>query len=143
MSIEVESVEAGEGRGSEVVLLVEDEDAVRRLVERALGQKGYEVLSAAHGDEAMKIVSSRGSDIEVLITDIVMPRMGGLEVAALVKERVPGVRVLYISGYSDSEEVHRVIGTAGKAFLAKPFSPSELARRVRALCDGPALQDSA
>jgi CheY-like chemotaxis protein len=143
MAIEVEPVDAGEGRGSEVVLLVEDEDAVRRLVERALGQKGYEVLSAAHGDEAMNIVSSRGADIEVLITDIVMPRMGGLEVAALVKERVPGVKVLYISGYSDSEEAHRVIGTAGKAFLAKPFSPSELARRVRALCDGPALQDSA
>ena len=143
MGSKVEAVESGDGRGSEVVLLVEDEDAVRKLVERALGQKGYEVLSAAHGDDALKIVSSRGADIDVLITDIVMPRMGGLEVAALVKERVPGVKVLYISGYSDSEEAHRVIGTAGKAFLAKPFSPSELARRVRTLCDGPQLQDSA
>jgi CheY-like chemotaxis protein len=119
-------------RGSETVLLAEDEDAVRRLVQRALELHGYSVLSARSGEEAESIERSHLGPIHLLITDVVMPGMGGRELADLVKARRPQLRVLYMSGYTNDEVVRHGVILARDAFLQKPFTPSGLVAMVRA-----------
>lgn len=122
-------------RGSETVLLVEDDDAVRAVTRRALIRFGYAVLPATGGSEAMEIAREHPEEIDLLLTDIMMPGMNGVEVAGAVSRIRPGIRVFYMSGYADQDLVREGLLTPGTRFLQKPFTPQELAERVRAILD--------
>jgi two-component system cell cycle sensor histidine kinase/response regulator CckA len=126
-------------RGSERVLLVEDEPAVRRLALRTLKDAGYDVLDAADGEEALRVAGAEDR-IDVLVTDVVMPRVGGAELAERIRERRPGVKVLLVSGYARGAEPSEEVTGRGYAFLAKPFTPAALARTIRELLDAPAAR---
>jgi PAS domain S-box-containing protein len=122
-------------RGTETVLLVEDEPAIRSLLAGALRQVGYRVLEAKHGVEALLIGSQHDGSVELLLTDVVMPQMNGRELAEqLVKVR-PGLKVLYMSAYTDDAVILRGVVQSGAAFLQKPFTLEALARRVREVLD--------
>ena len=126
-------------RGTETVLLAEDEDAVRRLVQRALELHGYSVLSARSGEEAETIERAHGGPIHMLVTDVVMPGMGGRELADTLKSRRPQLKVLYMSGYTNDEVVRHGVIVARDAFLQKPFTPTSLVAMVRATFAGEQL----
>ncbi len=125
--------------GSETILLVEDEEAVRRIVKLVLESSGYEVLVANGGREALEVADAHRGRIHLLITDVVMPEMSGREVADLLRSRVPSLGVLFISGYTDDAVMRHGIADTGEAFLQKPFSPLSLAKKVRDVLDGPAI----
>jgi CheY-like chemotaxis protein len=124
--------------GTETILLVEDEDVVRRLVAEILDDAGYAVLAASDGASALEIVRSHGGPLDLLVTDVVMPGMSGPEVAQAVSPLRPGLQVLYMSGYTDSAIVRHGVLDEGTAFLQKPFSSTELTAKVRSLLDAPA-----
>ena len=124
--------------GTESVLLVEDEPEVRRLVEKLLGLRGYRVLSAASPAEAIAMARRHEAPIELLLTDVIMPGMNGRELARILAETRPRMRVLYMSGYTDAAISQQGILAPGTAFLSKPFTPDVLARKVREVLDGPA-----
>jgi two-component system, cell cycle sensor histidine kinase and response regulator CckA len=119
--------------GRETVLIVEDEEAVRRLMRAALEQNGYLVLMAADGVEALKLIASQTEPLDMVITDLAMPGMNGTELARKVKDRLPGIVILYISGYA--EELRQSGEIDEKRFLQKPFLPQTLARKVREMLD--------
>ena len=122
---------SGDGAG-QTVLLVEDEDAVRSLASRILRKRGYQVLEARDGFDAVRLSDSYGGFIHVLLTDVVMPRMGGRELVERLRPMRPGMRVLYMSGYTDDALLHHgVVTGSGTWFLEKPFTPSGLAEKLR------------
>jgi CheY-like chemotaxis protein len=119
------------------VLLAEDDAAVRRVMAEALAQKGYQVLSAPDGQKALELARAHAEEIELLVTDLVMPGMTGRELAeALLAER-PHLRVLYMSGYTDDAVVRHGVLEAGTLYLQKPFTPNALAFKVREALDRP------
>ena len=114
------------------VLLVEDEDAVRALASRILRKHGYRVLEARDGIDAQGVAAGYGGLISVLLTDVVMPRMGGRELVETLRAQRPDLRVLYMSGYTDDALVHHgVVAGNGTWFLQKPFTPDGLASKLR------------
>lgn len=117
-------------RGSETVLLVEDEGSLRNLNEEVLTDLGYTVLSAAHGAEALELAQHQ-THIHVLLTDVVMPGMSGRELGEKLKIMRPEVKVLYMSGYTDNVIIHHGILKPGVSFLQKPFTQETLARKMR------------
>lgn len=123
------------GRGSETILLVEDDHAVRAVAERSLVRFGYTVIAASNGAEALDLAASFDDDIDLLLTDIMMPGMNGVEVAGAVASDRPGIRVFYMSGYADQDLVRQGLLEPGTHFLQKPFTPQELAERVRGILD--------
>jgi signal transduction histidine kinase len=125
-------------QGTETLLLVEDEDAVRALVRNVLREKGYRILEACRGEEALELAEQYGGPIDLLVTDVVMPQMNGRELARRLITLLPQIKVLYISGYADSAVWHQGGPDSGGAFLQKPFSPEALARKVREILGGPA-----
>ncbi len=127
-------------RGTEGILVVEDEPAVLALVRDTLRGLGYRVLEARDGIEALLLVSHYNEPIDLLLTDIVMPQMGGRELAAHLVGRWPDLRVMFMSGYTDDEILRRGVGTNGLEFLQKPFTPNVLANRIRKMLDLPASQ---
>ena len=122
-------------RGSETVLLVEDEAVVRHLVAEILTANGYSVVQAADGPSALELLRRHTERVDLLLTDVVMPGMSGPEVANAVSAMRPGTRVLYISGYTDSAIGHHGVLEPGMAFLQKPFSTADLTGKVRAVLD--------
>ena len=118
-------------RGSETVLLVEDEQSVRALTRVILENHGYTVLEAASGEKALKIVRDFDGPIHLVLTDVVMPSMGGSTLVSHVETLRPGIKVLYMSGYTDDAVVRHGHLDQGRAFLQKPFTPEGLARKVR------------
>ncbi|MFO0852548.1 MAG: ATP-binding protein [Gemmataceae bacterium] len=122
-------------RGTETVLLVEDEPGVRALAGQALRAAGYTVLEAADGAAAVRAAHGHPGPIHLLVTDVVMPGENGRAVADRLRQSRPGLRVLYVSGYTDDTVVHHGVQQAGVEFLQKPFTPSVLAQRVRAVLD--------
>jgi CheY-like chemotaxis protein len=122
-------------RGSEVVLLVEDDEAVLEPTQRALEGAGYTVLPARSGHEALHLAEAHDGPIHVLVTDVVMPGMNGREVALLLEPDRPTTKVLYVSGYPDASIVNQGLLPRGLAFLQKPFAPGALARKVREVLD--------
>ena len=122
--------------GSETILLVEDEAVVRMLVAEILETTGYTVLQAADGPSALELLRRHAGQVELLVTDVVMPGMSGPEVAQAVTAMRPDTHVLYTSGYTDSAIGHHGVLEPGIAFLQKPFSADELTQKVRALLDG-------
>jgi PAS domain S-box-containing protein len=131
--------------GAETVLVAEDEDAVRSMVREALEARGYRVLVARNGVEALEMARRYGDYIDLLLTDVVMPQMNGAELAQRLSHMRPGLRVLFVSGYTDDAVIRHGVLEARTAFLQKPFSLDVLARTVREVLDAPvrAAVDSA
>jgi PAS domain S-box-containing protein len=123
------------GRG-ETILVVEDNDLVRVAARRILGHAGYSVLTASDAREALDLARTLDS-LDLLLTDVVMPGMGGHELALQLAELKPGLRVLYMSGYTENTVVHHGIRVRGAAFVQKPLSSEALTRRVREALDAP------
>ena len=128
-------IPAAAPHGSETVLLVEDEPEVRGLARDILHQQGYTVLEAADGDEALRVGRDHGGPIHLLVTDVVMPQMGGRELADHLKAGRQETKVLYVSGYTDDAILHQGVSETGMAFLPKPFTASALAHKVREVLD--------
>ncbi len=124
--------------GTETILLVEDDRAVRNLVERVLNSRGYLVLSAARGGDALKMAQARNGNIDLVLTDIVMPAMSGRELVDALRSTRPEVRVLYMSGYTDDEIVRRGLHDPHMSFIQKPFTAENLAMQVRKVLDAAA-----
>jgi CheY-like chemotaxis protein len=120
-------------RGSGIVLIAEDRGELRELLERVLLEFGYEAIAAENVDHALAVLADRERRIDVLLTDVVMPRMSGVELAARAAEMRPGIKVLYMSGYAPDPQHRALFGSEGAAFLQKPFTPDELATRLAAL----------
>jgi len=120
-------------RGTETILVAEDEDGVRSLTREVLEKYGYTVLEAANGEEALKVAERYQGPLHLLLSDVVMPGIGGPELAVRLRMRRPTLRVLLMSGY---DEHSLAAGGAGYAsFIAKPFRPELLSQRVRAALD--------
>ncbi len=117
--------------GRETVLLVEDEDIVRGLIESVLGRHGHTVIAAASGEDALAMFEGRQGEIDIVVTDVVMPGMNGGELAAAVREQRPDLPVLFISGYTDNHAIHRDVDADETHYLNKPFAPEKLLRRIR------------
>jgi CheY-like chemotaxis protein len=117
--------------GSETILVVEDDEMVRKFAERVLKGFGYRVLIAANGEEAVRIVGEHEGPIHLMLTDVVMPGMSGQDLEDKLKASKPGIKVLYMSGYTDDAIVHHGILDRGKIFLQKPFTVEALGRKVK------------
>jgi two-component system, cell cycle sensor histidine kinase and response regulator CckA len=122
--------------GSETVLLVEDEESVRELVRETLKTRGYTVIEASDGIAGMRVSEEYQGNIEILITDVVMPGMSGRELAKRVAAARPNIRVLYLSGYTEDAIIHEGALEPGTGFLQKPFTLQVLARKVREVLQG-------
>jgi PAS domain S-box-containing protein len=122
-------------RGSETILLVEDEDMVRRVTRELLERRGYRVIEATTGEEAMRVVEAHQGPLQLLLSDVVLPGISGPEIAQRLRRSQAGIRVLYISGQADDPAL---LGGIDGPLLAKPFSPKTLAARVREILDAPA-----
>jgi CheY-like chemotaxis protein len=118
-------------RGAETILLVEDEEMVRELVRETLEAEGYQVLEAAEPAQARALAEARGGRIHLLIADVVMPNGSGPDLARALLRGRPDMKVLYISGHSESAIQRRGVKSRHAAFLAKPFTPAALASKVR------------
>jgi CheY-like chemotaxis protein len=121
--------------GNETILLAEDEEIVRNLARQVLEMYGYRVLEAASGKEALFICEQNKEPIHLLITDVIMPEMGGPELASRVAKLCPETKVLYMSGYTDSAIVHQGELDESAKFIQKPFTAERLARKVREVLD--------
>ncbi len=123
------------GKGWETILLVEDDEDLRTFIQQALSQYGYEVLSAAHGQEALEVSRNYPHVIHLLLTDVVMPQMGGYELEARLTATRPALKVLYMSGYTGNSPLLREAQSRGHAFVQKPFKVAALAAKVREILD--------
>jgi PAS domain S-box-containing protein len=115
----------------ETILVVEDEAGIRALVRKILRRQGYEVLEAANGDDALTLFREHAGSIDMLITDVMMPQMGGRELADRLREQAPDLKVLYVSGYTDDSAIYTGSFPPGTAFLQKPFTLGSLLDKVK------------
>jgi len=132
---EVKLAEPAPPAGTETILLVEDEDVVRGLATKILEQAGYKVLAASRGQEAIRLGHECTEPIHLLLTDVVMPETSGKEVADRLRELLPGLRVVFMSGYTDEAIVHHGVLDSNIEFIQKPFTPNALVRKVREVLD--------
>ncbi len=121
--------------GTETILLAEDEEVVRRLAREILSENGYKVLEAGNGREALLISEAHRGEIHLLLTDVVMPTMSGRELTDRIRPLRPDLRIMYMSGYTDDAILRHGVLENGIPFLQKPFTPEELARKVREVLD--------
>lgn len=122
-------------RGQETILLVEDEPQIREVVRRVLTQTGYRVIAAGDGREGLELAASNAAEISAVVTDVVLPHLGGAELVARLRQERPGLPVLFMSGYTQGTVLEAELQQPRTGFLSKPFTPSDLARRVRDLLD--------
>ena len=126
---------ASDRSGGARILIVEDEEALRKVARRSLEAAGYTVLTASAGDEALLTSAQHAGTIHLLLTDVVMPRMSGKALAQALLKRRPMTKVLYMSGYADNAFVHHGVVDEGTYFLSKPFTATDITRKVRAVLD--------
>jgi two-component system cell cycle sensor histidine kinase/response regulator CckA len=126
---------AGSTRGSETILLVEDEDTVRSVASRVLLNQGYTVIQARNGEEALQLLDELGDTIDLILTDMVMPDMGGLALAGQLRERWPDLKLVYMSGYAEGDKLEPGTQEFQTSFLQKPFSAENLVLKVREVLD--------
>jgi CheY-like chemotaxis protein len=124
--------------GSETILLAEDESGVRNLVRAVLQEAGYTVLEADRGSAALQRSLEHGAEIDLLLTDLIMPDISGADLAQQLLAQRPKLRVLFMSGHPGDVAVRSGVLAEGTPYLPKPFSPSDLARKVRETLDAPA-----
>jgi two-component system cell cycle sensor histidine kinase/response regulator CckA len=124
------SAKAGDLTRTGRVLLVEDEDVVRSFAVRALTRQGYEVLEASDGQEALDIVAAHNGEIDIVVTDVVMPEMDGPTMFRELRKTNPSIKVIFVSGYPN-EAFRETLGSEDVAFLPKPFSLPQLAEKVK------------
>ena len=132
---EKERTPVGDLNGSETVLIVEDDDRVRNLARKILERYGYSVLEAENGEDALRASEEHDGSIDLMITDVVMPKMSGKETVEHLQPLYPQMKVIYMSGYTDNAIVHHGVLAPGLNFLEKPFAPEGLARKVREVLD--------
>ena len=125
-------------RGTETVLVVEDQDDVRKLALGILRKNGYRLLSASNGADALKLAESFAEPIALLVTDVIMPGMTGRELASRLLLARPAMKVLYISGYTADVIAHEGVLASGVSYLAKPFAPADFAAKIREVLGNPA-----
>jgi CheY-like chemotaxis protein len=123
---------------NETILLVEDQPALRELVRESLESFGYSVVEAADGEQAMALALAAEGPLQLLLSDVVMPAMGGRELADALRKTQPDLRVLFMSGYSEGAVSRHGVLEGGTAFIGKPFTPYDLARKVRRTLDAAA-----
>lgn len=123
-------------RGTETVLLVEDDAGVRRLTHRILLDAGYKVITARSGQEALELMRTRIRSVDIVLTDVVMPEMGGRELVEHLRELAPDIRAVYMSGYTDDDILRRGMLDPSMEFLQKPFTAAALTRLLRNVLDG-------
>jgi CheY-like chemotaxis protein len=125
-------------QGSETILVVEDEEIVRKMACKILEKNGYRVLEASNGEEALHIVQKQnGNPIHLVVTDVVMPGMSGRQLVDRLVFLWPQTKALYMSGYTNDAIVHHGVLDPGIAFIQKPFTPDDLILKVRKVLDGP------
>jgi len=122
--------------GSETILVVEDDEEVRKLAKRILEKQGYKILDGSQGNEAIQICEEHKGPIHMMVTDVVMPGMSGRELANRLMSVHPEMKVLYMSGYTDDAIVHHGVLDPGIAYIQKPFAPDTFASKVRQILDG-------
>jgi CheY-like chemotaxis protein len=122
---------------TETILLVEDEDGLRELAQEILEAQGYLVLVARDGVDAVGLAERHAGPIDLLLTDVVMPKMTGRQVAERLASGRPAMRILFMTGYTDDAVLRRGLAEANTALLPKPFTPERLLRRVREVLDAP------
>jgi CheY-like chemotaxis protein len=122
-------------KGTETILLVEDEDLVRHLSSQILEESGYTVIEARNGLHALEICEQENYKFDLLMTDVVMPQMGGRELAEKLKSKLPGIKLLFTSGYTDDAIVRHGIIETNTSFIQKPFSPEDLSNKIREILD--------
>ncbi len=132
---EKERIPVDEPRGSETVLVVEDDDRLRNLARKILELYGYSVLEAENGEDALRVNKEHEGQIDLMLTDVVMPKMSGKKTAERLQSLRPEIKVIYMSGYTDDAIVHHGVLAPGLNFLEKPFTPEGLARKVREVLD--------
>jgi two-component system cell cycle sensor histidine kinase/response regulator CckA len=124
-------------RGTETVLIVEDEKALRRAARRILSKAGYTVLEAADGAEALRVLEGHVGPLHLLLTDMILPGLNGREVAERISASRPGLKVLFSSGYTNDAVLRDGVLDASAHFLAKPYTAESLVRKVREVLDSP------
>jgi two-component system cell cycle sensor histidine kinase/response regulator CckA len=122
-------------RGKETVLVVEDDEKVRKLIVEILGRQGYRVLEASHGDEALLIHEKHDGPIHLILVDVVMPGMSGSELVKRLTSLHPETKIVYMSGYTDNAIVHHGVLARGVNYIQKPFTMDGLTRKVRQVLD--------
>jgi signal transduction histidine kinase/CheY-like chemotaxis protein len=125
--------------GNETILLVEDDNNVRRLLTHILQKRGYTVLEACDGEAALRVFESRGAGLHLVLTDMVMPNMGGRDLATRLRQARPDLKVIFMSGYTDDVLLRTGALSPGMSFLQKPLRPDALAAKVREALDAPSL----
>jgi DNA-binding NtrC family response regulator len=128
----------GQPTGRETILLVDDEKSLRKLGKRVLTEAGYNVLEASDGAMALRIAAEQVGEIDLVLTDVEMPTLGGRGMVEELHELSPGLRVLFMSGYTDNEILRRGIQKSETDFLQKPFTAEALRAAVRAVLSKPA-----
>jgi CheY-like chemotaxis protein len=120
--------------GAETILLVEDQEEVRKFIATILGEYGYQVVQAQDAAQALRLCAAQ--PVDLLVTDVVMPKMSGVELARRARLALPGLRALFISGYSEETHQREWASLEDEKFLQKPFSPEALAKKVREVLEG-------
>lgn len=134
-SIIINSLDEKKLQGNETILLVEDDDGVRAVTESILKKYGYHVISAANGEEAIRIYEEHVGKIDLILTDVIMPSMDGRELVEKLFEKDNNLKVLYFSGYTDDNIVRRGIISEGMEFIQKPYTQIELAKKIRSVIE--------
>ncbi len=133
---DIEKTVVAPPRGSETILFVEDEESVRELVRDYLVGTGYQVLEAVDGAQALEVAAAHKGAIQILVTDVVMPRLSGRELASRIAAQRPNTKILFISGYTDDSIFRHGVLEGGVAYLQKPFNLKAIAQKIREVLDG-------